>query len=600
MEQKIIISINNKKKFSLKGKLSLKEIIEFIRKEYRLQPTTKIDIYNKNFEKINNQENLEKFKEKYDNNNTYIIRINFKIQAPTIRMTNPTEIQSSNKSIRTYVKKTGGIEKKRLIINNNFKKGNSGDVNQDLAKSVVFKPSLSMQLPETNQQIEDKKINEEVKKIKQEQEKKIESLEKELAKLKGIYGELEKDGDDNNNITFINKLKDDIINEIKSKIEVEKNDKIKKINEINNNLNNIYIDKKIEELKQDIINNEIKKPLNEMEQKIKDMEDKFNNNSENNIIINLSNIEKDNPKQKRVSHNTYTRQNKKKENDNNNIKYIDLDNNGNNNININYKQYINKSNISANPNQYNNYYKKNSNKIDKNPEDINEEDINNIDLQKINIQLSNTFNRSNNLINNNNPNNLGEKKKNYFDMKEKEKPKQIRGEQYIDKKENPPIEKKKSKTFNLLPLLTKIFFRNQQMTEINPNRVNENITEAIISQYIKNPKEIEPYVQNFIQVNVLPYFKKPKIPKDIIDILKYNISSVLKCINISPDYYSAYYYPELKKQNRVSRRSSVEAARKFKKEFNISEGQLNEEVLINKLNENNNDIYQTFGQIYGI
>lgn len=245
MEQKIIISINNKKKFILKGKLSLEEIIEFIRKEYRLQPTTKIDIYNKNFEKINNQENLEKFKEKYDNNNTYIIRINFKIQAPTIRMTKPTEIPSSNKSIRTYVKKTGGIEKKRLIINNNFKKGNSGDVNQDLAKSVVLKQSSSMQLPETNQQIEDKKINEEVKKIKQEQEKKIESLEKELAKLKGIYGELEKEGDDNNNITFINKLKDDIINEIKSKIEVEKNDKIKKINEINNNLNKSLGQKKM-------------------------------------------------------------------------------------------------------------------------------------------------------------------------------------------------------------------------------------------------------------------------------------------------------------------------------------------------------------------
>ena len=68
---------------------------------------------------------------------------------------------------------------------------------------------------------------------------------------------------------------------------------------------------------------------------------------------------------------------------------------------------------------------------------------------------------------------------------------------------------------------------------------------------------------------------------------------------MNKDYYAAYYYPELNKAKKVNRQSSVEAAARFRKEFQISEADINQEALVNKLMENNNDIYSTFGQMFG-
>ena len=65
------------------------------------------------------------------------------------------------------------------------------------------------------------------------------------------------------------------------------------------------------------------------------------------------------------------------------------------------------------------------------------------------------------------------------------------------------------------------------------------------------------------------------------------------------DHYSAYYYPEMKKVKKGNRQASVEAAIKFRKEFGVSENDVNQEVLVNKLMENNNDINQVFLEIYG-
>jgi len=48
-----------------------------------------------------------------------------------------------------------------------------------------------------------------------------------------------------------------------------------------------------------------------------------------------------------------------------------------------------------------------------------------------------------------------------------------------------------------------------------------------------------------------------------------------------------------------NRQSSVKAAERFRKEFNVSEKEINQDVLVDALYENNNDIYQTFGLIYG-
>ena len=54
----------------------------------------------------------------------------------------------------------------------------------------------------------------------------------------------------------------------------------------------------------------------------------------------------------------------------------------------------------------------------------------------------------------------------------------------------------------------------------------------------------------------------------------------------------------MKKGKKVDRGASVKAAKAFMKEFNIKEGDIPEEKLIKKLEENNNDIYQTFSSIF--
>ena len=120
--------------------------------------------------------------------------------------------------------------------------------------------------------------------------------------------------------------------------------------------------------------------------------------------------------------------------------------------------------------------------------------------------------------------------------------------------------------------------------------------------YIKNltdeRNEIIIYAKNFIVYNVLPIFKQTNISRELLDVIKYNISVILETIGIDKNYYSNYYFPQLKKEIK-NRQKSVEAAERFRKEFNIGKDVINEEVLIEKLDENNNDIYQTFGGFYG-
>ena len=63
------------------------------------------------------------------------------------------------------------------------------------------------------------------------------------------------------------------------------------------------------------------------------------------------------------------------------------------------------------------------------------------------------------------------------------------------------------------------------------------------------------------------------------------------------NYYSNYYFPQLKKGIK-NRQKSVEASKKFRKEFNIGKDVINDEDLIKKLDENENDINKTFVRMY--
>ena len=65
------------------------------------------------------------------------------------------------------------------------------------------------------------------------------------------------------------------------------------------------------------------------------------------------------------------------------------------------------------------------------------------------------------------------------------------------------------------------------------------------------------------------------------------------------DYHSAYYYPDMKIDKTENQQSSDKIAERFRKKFNVSEKEINQDVLVDALYENNNDIYQIFNEIYG-
>ena len=94
-------------------------------------------------------------------------------------------------------------------------------------------------------------------------------------------------------------------------------------------------------------------------------------------------------------------------------------------------------------------------------------------------------------------------------------------------------------------------------------------------------------------------FKRNNINKHVLEIIKIKISVVIECVGMNKDYYMPYYYPNREYLKTRSRLESVKVAESFRKEFNINEKVINTEQLINYLNENDNDIYQTFGQIFG-
>ena len=68
---------------------------------------------------------------------------------------------------------------------------------------------------------------------------------------------------------------------------------------------------------------------------------------------------------------------------------------------------------------------------------------------------------------------------------------------------------------------------------------------------------------------------------------------------MNKDYYLPYCIPNQEYVEIKSLEQSVKAAKSFREEFGVNEKDINPFQLINYLNENDNDIYQTFGQIFG-
>ena len=535
MEPKIEI-INDKKKYTLPIYSSFEEIIKFIKEECKLSKQSNIDLYGNEFSSpIKSFKDLEKLKDQSNKDNS-CIRITFKVRNG-IR---------ENKNI---TKKTPVNCKNKPII---LKKINLRDIKNRFNENS-YTSEVKNSLRKNIEKVDDN-IKEDVKRYKQKQEEEIKSLEKELNELKRLNNDLQNENDHNIFLSndLINNLKKDIINEIFLKIGAELKEKMK---EIEKNINQEelikkyeeYIDEQIRKKKESILH-DIKAPFGEIRTKQKDIENKINKNKKA--------IEENQKPEKNQRQNNQNYKNVNNQFDMNNIS-TNLFNRGKNRNQI--KDYKNQDHENIIDNEVNNLNKSN---------------------YKIN-QSNNNIHLFNNLV--------------------KEKPKKV-DKFIVPKKNEPPLQKKKSKEIKLFDLFNNIFFKDKVQKIINPEKINDNTKNLIHKIYIKNltdeRNEIIIYAKNFIVYNVLPIFKQTNISRELLDVIKYNISVILETIGIDKNYYSNYYFPQLKKEIK-NRQKSVEAAERFRKEFNIGKDVINEEVLIEKLDENNNDIYQTFGGFYG-
>lgn len=159
---------------------------------------------------------------------------------------------------------------------------------------------------------------------------------------------------------------------------------------------------------------------------------------------------------------------------------------------------------------------------------------------------------------------------------------------------------------NLFLLFNPIFFKNKEQTSVNGEKINEERREKIRLVFFKyrmynQHKELINYFDNFARANVLKYLQSSKISQKTKENLRYNIETVLECLEVNKYSYKEFYYPQNNKNPKdpTERKKSTEAASKFRRVFNVNNSIINDDELVKKLESNNNDINKVFQLIYG-
>ena len=400
-------------------------------------------------------------------------------------------------------------------------------------KDILEKDNFELELDDD----EYLKIKEELINYKQKQEKDVELLEKELNQLKEENAKNEK-LDVNDNIiideNLQNKLKEEIISQIRQKIDEEfqkkKSEIDDKLKEMNKD-NKILIDNNFKDLINSLKKNDINQNIKEdnIEQK------KKTEHHNKKLFVKINKNEKHSNKENNIR----TKNNKDEENENDN------------------SFLKNKNNIKSNNSNFGD--------INKNKEGP----------YKIIQNEDNNMNNMNHLNNSN-----------------------LKNQTHV-------IQRKKT-IDNLFELFNGIFFKNEYQTSINGDKISENTKKNLKSKYIKYKKEFKEkdltaYFDVFVRRNVLKIFERSNNPQTLVDNLKYNIETILSCFELDKYLYKIYYYPQnINKQiDHRERKKSTEAAIKFRKVFNVDESIINENELIRKLGNYDNDIYKVFQVIYG-
>ena len=326
---------------------------------------------------------------------------------------------------------------------------------------------------------------------------------------------------------------------------------------------NIILDENLkEQLKKEIINEIEPKIKEELKNQQLDINKKLNIENDNNELINSS------------------FQNIKNDNNNRNIKEKNVEQN---------KLYENN--------------KDKSNLFNKKQKAIN--NINNIcPIENNNMKIQNNNNIHTNYFKNNNNNDYN--KFGLSDAKFKhENPVKfnlnIQNDKYKEKKRS--VDKKKYQ--DLFLIFNNIFFKNENQTSINGEKIDEKTTKELIkmfNNYQKKREEfvLQTYFDNFIKKNVLKIFGKSDISEKVLENIKNNIENINEIFGLNRYSYKDYYYPNLKANTQIrDRKKSSEAAKRFRRTFNIDEKVIIEEELLKRLDKNDNDINKVMQQMYG-
>ena len=618
MEDESIIKVeihykNKRFDFSQDNCINLSEIIEVIKDEINFQDEKDLQIYHiddnqKITKQILNNEDLQSCKQEISENK-YLIKLKINID-PESQKNKNNFLFKSNYSILSSSPAPFPL-KSSIIDEKNDKEKENKDNYKD---NKVFEKRI--EILESNHLKEMQSINE-----------KINEMDKKINKLKIIIFQFLKANKNN-----YKKIEENVENIIKNNFDDYEKIMNTKINEINNKLNEQttkYINEQINKL--------IPKAKNFNDNKAcTTSQFKIIKNSDNMINQNIKIIYNSPKKKIRVvaeKKNEKLEDNKKNEKDenikNDKIDRIEVENNSNNNSNNlkkespkkceNKLENANENNIRINyseknyrferANTYLNRYKNNNTINEKafNRKIEDKKEINNNDSLK--EQKPDFQDNSKNIINGyqTNKNNyyrhrfgrLNNQKSNFTGNIKK----------IEDDNSNllsitsPNIKISKTRPNIAYSIMNKIFFIDFQQKNARFEKINDFDLEQIKKEVEKDLNEgkfsLKEYCQSFIEENVLPLFKKSNLNKDQFEALKYNIEKILECCGIPNKYYSDVIFQRKIKKIEVDRNKSIEAMRKFRREFGITEKEFNDEGIIKRLEENGLDINKTFQKMFG-
>ena len=180
--------------------------------------------------------------------------------------------------------------------------------------------------------------------------------------------------------------------------------------------------------------------------------------------------------------------------------------------------------------------------------------------------------------------------------------------EYVPEANNKNKEKEKEKYIKKEPrrsytILKKIFFYDYNQKFPSNKKMNDKQKQIIIEELKKEKSEndtiLNDYCINYIEVMVLPLFKRKDLSYDQRDVLKYNIETILECCGERKNLYRYYYYPEIIiKKKEIDRRKSLEVLRDFRKEYGLKKEDYCDEGLINRLVENDYNKSKSFQKIF--